>query len=150
MKKIITTIVLAVSVTLAGYAQNGTTKKTEEENNCYTKWAQKFQDRGAEDIADGSYTDVIISIRSGAEAECYNGKCEVKEGKVVAMYIKLEDGTFELMKKKSRYENVPLVITNGMSSPLLTVDSELINVLFVKKIKPKKAGFVKAADPSDD
>jgi hypothetical protein len=150
MKKIITTIVLAVSVTLAGYAQNGTTKKTEEENNCYTKWAQKFQDRGAEDIADGSYTDVIISIRSGADAECYNGKCEVKEGKVVAMYIKLEDGTFELMKKKSRYENVPLVITNGMSSPLLTVDSELINVLFVKKIKPKKAGFVKAADPSDD
>jgi hypothetical protein len=150
MKKIITTIVLAVSVTLAGYAQNATTKKTEEENNCYTKWAQKFQDRGAEDIADGSYADVIISIRFGADAECYNGKCDVKEGKVVAMYIKLEDGTFELMKKKSRYENVPLVITNGMSSPLLTVDSELINVLFIKKIKPKKAGFVKAADPSDD
>jgi len=37
-----------------------------------------------------------------------------------------------------------------MSSPLLTMESELINVLFVKKIKPKKAGFVKAAEPSDD
>ncbi|MGZ4054692.1 MAG: hypothetical protein ACXVPM_07305, partial [Bacteroidia bacterium] len=73
-----------------------------------------------------------------------------KDGRVVAMYIKLEDGSFEPLKKKSRYENVPLVITNGMSSPLLTMESELINVLFVKKIKPKKAGFVKAADPSDD
>ncbi|MGZ4033281.1 MAG: hypothetical protein ACXVPY_05585 [Bacteroidia bacterium] len=152
MKKIITTIVLSLSIAAAGIAQTTPTKKAEDENtnSCYSKWAQKFQDRGAEDVADGSYTDVIISIRSGADAECYNGKCDVKDGRVVAMYIKLEDGSFEPLKKKSRYENVPLVITNGMSSPLLTMESELINVLFVKKIKPKKAGFVKAADPSDD
>jgi hypothetical protein len=150
MKKIITTIVFTVSITLAGIAQTATTKKIVDENSCYGKWAQKFQDRGADDVADGSYTDVIISVRNGADAECYNGKCDVKDGRVTAMYIKLEDGSFELMKKKSRYENVPLVITNGMSSPLLTMESELINVLFVKKIKPKKAGFVKAADPSDD
>ena len=150
MKKIITTIVLAMSVAATGFAQTTTTTPKADDQSCYAKWAQKFQDRGAEDIADGSYADVIISVRSGADAECYNGKCDVKDGKVTTMYIKLEDGTFEQLKKKSRYENVPLVITNGMSSPLLTMDSELINVLFVKKIKPKKAGFVKAADPSDD
>ena len=150
MKKIITTIVLAAGIVTAGIAQTAAPTKKADENNCYTKWAQKFQDRGAEDVADGSYSDVIITIRSGADAECYNGKCDVKEGKVVAMYLIMEDGSYELLKKKSRYENVPLVITNGMSSPLLTMDSELINVLFVKKIKPKKAGFVKAADPSDD
>jgi hypothetical protein len=146
MRKIFTIIAL-VAVSVAGRAQE---KKPAEGDNCYTKWAQKFEDRGADDVADGSYTDVIISIRSGADAECYNGKCDVKEGKVIAMYLKMEDGSYELIKKKPRYENVPLVITNGMSSPLLTMDSELINVLFVKKIKPKKAGFVKAADPTDD
>lgn len=148
MKKIITTVALLIGLVVAGNAQG--TKKVEDDNNCYIKWAQKFQDRGAEDVADGSYTDVIVSIRSGADAECYNGKCDVKDGRVTAMYIKMEDGNFELIKKKSRYENVPLIITNGMSSPLLTMESELINVLFVKKIKPKKAGFVKAAEPTDD
>ena len=148
MKKIITTVALIIGLVAVSQAQ--ATKTTVEESNCYTKWAQKFQDRGAEDVADGSYTDVIISIRSGADAECYNGKCDVKDGKIVAMYIKMEDGNFELLKRKSRYENVPLIITNGMSSPLLTMESELINVLFVKKIKPKKAGFVKAAEPTDD
>jgi hypothetical protein len=147
MKKIFTIIALVAGVSFMGKAQE---KKVTEENNCYTKWAQKFEDRGADDVADGTYNDVIISVRSGADAECYNGKCDVKEGKVVAMYLKMEDGSYELIKKKPRYDNVPLVITNGMSSPLLTMESELINVLFVKKIKPKKAGFVKAAEPTDD
>ncbi|MBA3705273.1 MAG: hypothetical protein H0W84_05065 [Bacteroidetes bacterium] len=146
MKKIITTLTLVLSI-VASQAQ---TKKAEDENSCYLKWLQKFENRGADDVADGSYADVIISFRNGGDAECFNGKCDVKEGKVVAMYIKMEDGSYELVKKKPRYEKVPLTITNGMSSPLLTVESELINVLFIKKIKPKKAGFVKAADPSDD
>ncbi len=150
MKKIFTTLTLMMAFVFATKAQAPATKTAAEENNCYTKWAQKFQDRGAEDVVDGTYTDVIISIRNGADAECYNGKCDVKDGKITAMYIKLEDSSFEQIKKKSRYENVPLVITNGMSSPLLTMESELINVLFIKKIKPKKAGFVKAAEPTDD
>ena len=141
---------------IKGWAQ--TEKKAEvsnnkaevEESNCYTKWAHKFQERGAEYVADGTYRDVIISIRSEADAECYNGKCDVKDGKVIAMYIKMGNGAFEQIKKKSRYENVPLVIKNGISTPLLTMEGELIHVLFVKKIKPKKAGFVKAADPTDN
>lgn len=66
------------------------------------------------------------------------------------MYMKLEDGSYELIKKKPKYDNVPLVITNGMSSPYLTIDGELLNVLFIKKIKPKKASFKKAAEPTDD
>jgi hypothetical protein len=146
MKKIFTIIALVAGVAFTGKAQ----EKKADDNNCYNKWAQKFEDRGADEVADGTYSDVIITIRSGADAECYNGKCDVKEGKVTAMYLKMEDGSYEQLKKKSRYEGVPLVITNGMSSPLLTMDSELINVLFVKKIKPKKAGFVKAAEPTDD
>ena len=46
MKKIITTIVLTVSIAVAGIAQTAPTKKTTDEStSCYAKWAQKFEDR---------------------------------------------------------------------------------------------------------
>ena len=147
MKKTIITLVLFINAAIAVYAQ--TPNKGEDGSNCYLKWAQKFETRGADDVADGIYTDVIITFRNGSDAECFNGKCEVKEGVITAMYTKLEDGTFSLIKKKLRYD-FPITITNGMSKTILTLEDELINVLFVKKIKPKKAGFQKAADPSDD
>ena len=147
MKKTILAFTLFISVTLVANAQ--TAKKNEEESNCYLKWAHKFETRGADDVADGSYPDVIITIRNGSEADCFSGKCDVKDGKVVAMYVKLEDGRFEQMKKKSRYE-FPVTINNGISKTVLTMEDELINVLFIKKMKPKKAGFEKAAEPTDD
>lgn len=147
MKKIIFTLVLFISITVTVYAQ--ASKKVEEESNCYIKWAQKFEARGAEDVADGTYSDVIITFRTGSDAECFNGKCDVKDGRIIAMYTKLEDGTYALVKKKLRYD-FPVTITNGMSKTIPTLDDELINVLFVKKIKPKKASFEKAAEPTDD
>lgn len=146
MKRTLTILGLVIGLVSSVSAQ----KKTEDESNCYLKWAQKFEARGADDVPDGSYTDVIITFRNGGDAECFNGKCDVKEGKVAAMYLKMEDGSYEVMKKKSKYENVPIKITNGMSSTVVTKDDELINVLFVKKIKPKKAGFEKAPEPTDD
>ncbi len=152
MKKTITTllfIVLSASTLIKAQTGPGTKSPEPAESNCYLKWAQKFEDRGAEEVADGIYTDVIITFRHGSEAECYNGKCEVKEGKILSMSIKMEDGNFELVKKKLRYD-FPITITNGMSKTVLTFEDELINVLFVKKIKAKKAGFVKAAEPTDD
>jgi len=148
MKKTLTILSLIIGVAATTTAQ--TTKKADDENNCYLKWAQKFEERGAEIVADGSYTDVIISFRNGGDAECFNGKCDVKDGKVTAMYLKMEDGSYEVVTKKSKYDNVPIKITNGMSSTIVTKDDELINVLFVKKIKPKKAGFEKAPEPTDD
>jgi uncharacterized protein YxeA len=147
MKKIITLVALLINITAALYAQ--TNKKVEEESNCYLKWAQKFEARGAEDVADGTYTDVIITFRNGSSAECFNGKCDVKDGKITAIYTKLEDGTYDLLKKKMKHD-VPITITNGISKTLLTIEGELINVLFTKKIKPKKAGFEKAPEPTDD
>ena len=147
MKKIITTLTLLIITIVAVNAQSA--KKSSEDMNCYLKWAQKFEIRGSEDITDGTYTDVIITFRNGSEAECFNGKCEVKEGKITAIYTKLEDGSFEQVKKKIR-SGFPATITNGMSNTVLTLENELINVLFIKKMKPKKAGFQKAAEPSDD
>ncbi|MDP1747403.1 MAG: hypothetical protein Q8L90_17655 [Bacteroidota bacterium] len=146
MKKILFTLTLFI-VTITVFAQAG--KKVEEESNCYIRWAQKFEARGAEDVADGTYSDVIITFRTGSDAECFNGKCDVKDGRIIAMYTKLEDGTYALVKKKLRYD-FPVTITNGMSKTVPTLDDELINVLFVKKIKPKKASFERAAEPTDD
>jgi len=146
MKKIITATALFIGFAIIANAQN----TSPEETNCYYKWAKKFDERGADEIADGTYSDIIISFRMGSDADCYDGKCDVKGGRVTAMYMKLEDGSYEQIKKKPKYENVPLVITNGMSSPYLTIDGELLNVLFIKKIKPKKASFKKAAEPTDD
>jgi hypothetical protein len=148
MKKTVTLLSFLIGLGITLNAQ--TSKKTEDELNCYLKWAQKFEARGADDVADGTYSDVIITFRNGGDAECYNGKCEIKEKKVIAMFLKMEDGSYEIVKKKSKYDNVPVTVTNGMSSTIVTKEDELINVLFVKKIKPKKAGFEKAPDPNDD
>ena len=124
-------------------------KKEVPETNCYLKWAQKFEERSAFDVEDGIYTDVIITFRNGSNAECFNGKAEVKGGIVISMYLKLEDGTFEIVKRKWKYEIKDVTIQNGISKTLITIDDELINVMFVKKIKPKKKGYEKAPDPSD-
>jgi len=132
-------------------AQNNTEKENKDvvETNCYLKWAQKFEDRNAFEIEDGSYEDIIITFRNGSNANCFNGKADVKNGMVTAMYLKLEDGNFELVKRKWKYEIKDVTIQNGISKTLITIDDELINAMFVKKIKPKKKGYEKAPDPND-
>ncbi len=144
-------ILAALLITGMGWtgmrAQDSGTKAPE--TNCYLKWAQKFEDRGANDVEDGTYTDVIITFRNGSAANCYNGKAEVKNNIVLAMYIKLEDGSYEQVKRKWKYDVKDVTIQNGISKTLITIDDELINVLFIKKIKPKKKGYEKAPDPSD-
>jgi hypothetical protein len=146
MKKYLLAFAFFAGVASVSTAQS---KKPDDDSNCYLKWANKFETRGADDVADGTYNDVIITIRQGSDAECYSGKCDVKEGKVIAMYLQLEDGKYEQVKKKARYD-IPITINNGMSSTYLTMDDEIINVLFIKKIKPKKAGPQKAIEPTDD
>lgn len=119
--------------------------------NCYNKWAAKFEDRGAEEVKDGVYEDVIITNRQGSKAVCNNGKAEVMKGKVIKFYILLSDGSYEEVKKtwkNKSNENVNII--NGISKSMFTVHGELINVLWPNKIKPKKAKPTNAPDPSDD
>ena len=133
-------------------AQNTTNKKKEDDGveiNCYLKWVARFEERGAEEVVDGIYTDVIISFVKGTNAECYKGKAEVKDGKVMAFFIRKQDGTYEQVKRKWRYEIKDVTIINGMSKAQITADEELIYVLFIKKIKPPKVGYERAEDPSD-
>lgn len=67
-------------MTLALFALNLKAQDKEVELNCYNKWAAKFEERGADAVADGTYDDVIITIRKGAQATCYKGKAEVLQG----------------------------------------------------------------------
>lgn len=119
--------------------------------NCYNKWSIKFEERGADEVADGVYTDVIITSRIGSKATCYSGKAEVLGKKMIKCYIIREDGTYEEVKRTWKANsNKDVDIINGISESMITVHNELINVLWPKKIKPKKAAFKMAPEPTDD
>lgn len=145
MRKLL--IIIAVIATVnSGFAQE--THKTEL--NCYNKWAQKFEERGAEEVADGTYTDVIVTFRQHADADCYNGKAVVKEGKLIVFYIELEDGSYEQVIRAWKNDIKDVTIINGISNTMISKDNILVNVLWPKKIKPKKASPKKAIEPTDD
>ena len=144
MKKIITLLALIVSIQIVAQ------ETSKIELNCYNKWAQKFDERGADEVADGTYTDVIVTFRNGSSAECFQGKAVVKDHKVEIFYIMLDDGTYDQVQRvwKSDTKDVPII--NGISKALITKDNQLVNIVWPKKIKPKKAGFKKAPEPTDD
>ncbi len=126
-------------------------KEDTRELTCYNKWSVKFDERGAEDVLDGVYTDVIITSRVGSTAKCYSGKAEVRGLRLVKFYIVLDDGSYEEVKRTwKNNSNKDVTIINGISETMITVHSELINVLWPKKIKAKKAAAKQAPDPSDD
>lgn len=145
MKNMLLLSVLFVALT--GYSQN----EKQTELNCYNKWAAKFEDRGAEQVKDGVYEDVIITNRQGAKAVCHNGKAEVKNGIVVRFYILLSDGSHEEVKRtwKNNSEKEVNVI-NGISKTMVSVHGELINILWPNLIKAKKAKPTMAPEPNDD
>jgi len=146
MKKILLTSIMIASSILA-MAQ----KEEVKDLNCYNKWSIKFDERGAEEITDGVYTDVIITSRVGAVAKCYSGKAEVVGKKLIKFYITLEDGSFEEVKRTWKDKsNTDVYIINGISKSMITVHNELVNVLWPKKIKPKKAAMKLAPEPTDD
>jgi hypothetical protein len=119
--------------------------------NCYNKWSAKFEERGADEVKDGIYDDVIITNRQGPKAVCLNGKVEVRNGLITHFYVLLDDGSYEEFKrnwKNNSNENIGIV--NGISGSMLSVQGELINILWPSKIKPKKARPIAAAEPTDD
>ncbi len=139
------TCIAALLLAAGSYAQTA----KPQPSNCYTRWEQIFEARGAEEVKDGVHEDVIISVRNGDDAQCYTGKVEVKDGKIIAMHRRLADGTYEVYKPKLKYD-IPMTITNGISVTLLTPDDSLINVIFPKTLKPKKVAYSSAPDPPQD
>lgn len=146
-RKLFTTLSFALFTGLL-FAQTSPEKL---ELSCYNKWALKFEDRGAEDVKDGIYTDVIITFRQGSKAICNSGKAEVLKGKVTKFYTLLSDGNFDEVKrnwKNKSNENVTII--NGMSKAMITVHNEIITILWPSKLKAKKAKPIVAPDPTDD
>lgn len=147
MKKIILSALLIGAFSFTGVSQNN-----EDDLTCYQKYAKKFEERGAFPVEDGTYNDVIITFRKGSFAECYFGKVRVKDKAVVTheMFLKFEDDTYEKIVRNFKYKDQAIDIIDGISRTMVTDDEELINVLFYKKIRPKKKSYKKAPDPNFD
>jgi hypothetical protein len=115
--------------------------------NCYQKYAKIFESRGAFEVEDGTYSDVIISIRRGPNADCFNGKVIIENKHIKEIYMKFSDNTFEKLERKFKTDITKTSIVNGISETIVTKDDELINVIFPKKLKPKKKEYQRASDP---
>ena len=143
-------LLIAVALLLTT-AQIKAQNEEPRELTCYNKWSQKFDERGAEEVEDGVYTDVIITSRIGSKANCWSGKAEVRNRKLVKCWIIKEDNSEEEVTRTwKNNSNKEVSIINGVSSSMITVHNELINVLWPKKIKAKKAAAKKAPEPTDD
>jgi hypothetical protein len=144
-------VTLFIASCLLVISMSAQKKEGTVELNCYNKWSVKFEERGSEEIKDGSYTDVIITFRQGAKADCYSGKADVKEGKIIHFYLVLDDGNFEEVKRVWKNEsNKNVEIINGISKTMITVQNELINVIWPSKLKARKAAPKRAPEPVDD
>ena len=116
--------------------------------NCYDRYAKKFEERGATEVENGWHEGVVITFRKGSNADCYVGMVRVEELKITQLKIRNADGTYEMYTKKFKAGG-DFVVTNGISTTQITMDDELVNVVFVKHIKPPKKKFTAAPDPDD-
>jgi hypothetical protein len=119
--------------------------KDATEKNCFEKYNELFQKRGAFAIADGMHKKVMITKRKGEYTECVYGKARVEGGLVTDIYFMFKDDTYEHFDAKYKYTN-RAPINNGVSEQLVTVDGYKINVIFLEKIKPKKKEMLKVPD----
>ena len=121
------------------------------EQTCYQKYAKVFEVRGADEVKDGWHEDIIVTIRKGSFADCFLGKVKVINGQIDKSTIALSfiDETFEPMVRSYKYDE-PATILNGISKTLVTNDEELINLMFVSAIKPKKKALKRAPEPEFD
>lgn len=129
----------------ATFAQTAT-----EESSCYNQWAKAFEVRGADDVKDGWHDGVVLSIRSGSKTKCFTAKVQVEGGVIKEIFIKYVDGKYDAYKPVYKYEDQKASITNGISKTMQTIDDELINVIFINHLKPKKKAYELAPLPEID
>ncbi|MBK22346.1 MAG: hypothetical protein CMP63_08575 [Flavobacteriales bacterium] len=118
-------------------------------DNCYEAYNKKFAERGANEVKDGWYENVVITFRQGNQADCVLGKVQVEKGSVTQMYLKNIDGTYQIFTKKWKHENSKSIVSNGISKSRLTIDNEIVNVIFTTSIKPPKKKIAVAPSPDD-
>ena len=121
-----------------------------DESSCYNQWAKAFESRGAEDVKDGWHEGVIISIRTGSKNRCYNAKVQVDAGAIKEIYIKYVDGKYEPFKPEWKYPDQKGLVMNGITKTLQTKEDDLINIIFINHLKPKKKAYEVAPLPGPD
>lgn len=141
MKKIFYILFLVASTGVLS-AQN--------ETSCYDQWAKAFEIRGADDVKDGWHEGVVLSIRSGSRTKCYTAKVQIANQVIHDIFIKFVDGKFELYKPEWKYPDQKAAIINGISKTLQTGDDDLVNIIFINHLKPKKQAFELAPLPDID
>lgn len=121
------------------------------QENCYQKYIKVFEVRGANEVKDGTYEDIIVTIRKGSYSDCLIGKVKVINGNIEpgSIHLSFVDGSYEKFDRAYKYDE-PIRIINGVSKTMVTMDDELINIMFVDAIKPKKKAFKRAPSPDFD
>lgn len=139
MNKLILGLFLAIST--VAFAGDG-------DYDCYDAYSKKFEERGANKVKDGWYENVVITFRQAGNSECVLGKVQVEKGAVTQIYLKNMDGTYQIYTKHFKHDE-KAVISNGISKSKITVDGVVVNVIFVKSIKPPKKKIATAPSPDD-
>lgn len=128
-------------------AQSSDTDDKKEEESCYRKWYKIFQLRGADEVPDGDYDNVVVSLRQGIHGSCYYGKVSVKKGIIRDIQIRIVDGKFEKVNFDVKED---YAIVNGISETIvarLRGNRHELNVIFKDKLHPKGNSYDQAPDP---
>lgn len=159
MKPILSVFILSFSVSFFAHAQTQTkpAAKPAGSSNCFKEWYSLFKERGATPVPDG-VNDVIITLRNNEYSECFMGRIEVSNGKLVGkLQIQKVDGSFEEFDKRvsTSFQNEQGAlkedlrdITNGMSASVVLSDGDYIRLFFYKSLAGKPVANKKAPAPS--
>jgi hypothetical protein len=123
--------------------------QAQSDAGCHERYVKVFEVRGANQVQDGLYDEVVITLRKGTFEDCFVGKVKVENGMVLrnSLALTFVDGSYEQFVRAYKNKE-PVKIINGMSETMITEDDELINVLFVGAIKPKKKAYKRAPVPA--
>lgn len=140
MKNLLQLLVIA-SILIFGISLNANSQ-----TSCYEEYTKVFNERGAAPVPDGTQ-EVVITVREqGGKADCYMGKVEVKDNKIVKAYgLILEDDSIKkfgvkLNEKYSDPTNPAILfmeILNGMSTAFLSDENKLLKIFFIKQLNAK-------------
>lgn len=146
MKKIYAILFSLFCITAISKAQ---VPAQQDEASCYYQYLKVFESRGANDVTDGVFDDVVITVRKGTRTDCFTGKVMVEKKAIKTMYIKFSDGNYDLFEPILKFKE-DVVVINGKSKTQVTVDDQLIDVFFPKLLRPKKKSYERAPAPSLD
>lgn len=125
-------------------------QKNGKELNCFERYEEAFNERGAYTTSDNIYRNVMISFFEGDDVFCVRGKVRVEKGYISHIFYYYDDNTEELYDKK--FHNVngePPSIKNGISELIINQDRERLRVVFIDRLKPKKKQLQRMDVPDD-